>query len=54
MENLQTLLKEMTYIEEVNESLKKELELSVEKEKNTKQQLETSRQIVRLFSVFQD
>jgi hypothetical protein len=26
MENLQTLLKEMTYIEEVNESLNKELE----------------------------
>lgn len=33
MENLQTLLKELTYIEESNEALNKELDSSKEREK---------------------
>jgi hypothetical protein len=49
MENLQTLLKELTYIEEVNESLKKELELEKEKHAITQQKLDTSSKIVYSF-----
>lgn len=41
MENLQTLLKEMTYIEEVNDTLNKELAEEREQHKQTKEQLAT-------------
>jgi hypothetical protein len=46
MENLQTLLKEMTYIEEVNETLTKQLEAEKEKNTKTQAQLKTSAQII--------
>ncbi len=46
MDNLQTLLKEMTIIEEVNENLKKEVEIEREKNTVTVEQLQTSAKII--------
>ena len=56
MENLQTLLKEMTYIEEVNDSVNKELAEEKQQHEKTKEQLATRfhfmfRRILSLISV---
>jgi hypothetical protein len=46
MENLQTLLKEMTYIEESNENLAREYEEEKQQHMITQEKLKTSQQII--------
>jgi hypothetical protein len=48
---LQTLLKEMSIIEEANDQMAKELEGEKSKHDNTKDQLETSSQIIQQLEI---
>jgi hypothetical protein len=51
MDNLQTLLKEMTYIEEVNEKLGREKEEDAEKLKQTQEKLITCQEIIEQLEI---